>query len=1241
MLKSDTENEMICVFWKNQPVNYMRKRVHGKYTILMKRFSLIIFGILLMFSEAEAAWFEYLPHKIKQPDGEIINCFVSGDEFFNWIHDAEGYTIIQAGDGYFYYAVREGDILVPSAYKVNSIDPGKAGLRKWEKISEDEYRRKHDEMFSYKLYTKDEPDNAPLTGILNNLVVYIRFQDDTEFTTARQAFDDKFNPVTGVSVKSYYEEVSYGKLELSSTHYPACALSANLSYQDSHLRSYFQPYNATSNPGGYPDESQRMAREHTLLSDAINWINSNSPVPASLEIDNDFNNYVDNVCFIVKGDQGAWNDLLWAHRWALYSKTVYINGKRVFDYTLQPESQVGVKTLCHELFHALGAPDLYHYTSNGVSPAGPWDLMHSGGGHMTAYMKWKYSKNLWITSIPLISTPGTYTLNPLTSPENNCYRIASPNSSNEFFIVEYRNKSGIFETSIPGSGLIVYRIDTRYTGNADGPPDELYIYRPDGTLTVNGNIYNAYYSPSAGRTSITDLTNPNSFLQDGSIGGLNISNVSIPGPTISFDVTLVGPCTPPAAPIPGTITQPTCTVKTGSVIINGLPPSGVWTLARNPGNIITTGTGTITTISGIERGTYTFTVTNASRCASSPSSPVVINESPLPPAPPLIGIITQPSCSVPTGSVVLNGLPTYEWTLVRNPGGVSITSVGTSRTITGLNPGTYTFTVTNSTGCISQPTGNVVIIAAPASPAAPVVGTVTQPTCTVTTGSVILNGLPSTGTWTLTRSPGGTTITGTGTSRTTTGLSAGTYTFTVKNSEGCSSVASGNIVINLQPSTPTPPVIGSITHPTCSLATGSVVLSGLPSTGTWTLTRSPGGATITGTGTSRTITGLPAGTYSYTVINSSGCISSSSSGAVINQQPPTPASPVVGTITKPDCNNATGSVVLNGLPSTGTWTLTRNPGGVTLTGNGTGRTITGLSTGTYTYVVTNASGCVSGASASIIINPQPQVPTAPVIGTITQPTQQLPTGSVLLSGLPSGGTWTITRTPGGVTITGTGTSRTVTSIPSGSYTFTVTGSSGCISVPSASVVIIDPIIFNLNKPDGQPLHDQDTIKSGTTDAGSLVLNVESNYSWGVNENSLWLSAVKDGNSSIRIAWKENISLLRKNAVVTVTNQFNMAIRINIQQKARTSVFYGQKFENISVFPNPAADYIRLDLGEEKFDRLHVRITNIYGNVVLLKEFRDIVPGYIPEIQIHGLPTGQYYLNIGDEKYIRTIRIIKF
>jgi hypothetical protein len=66
-------------------------------------------------------------------------------------------------------------------------------------------------------------------------------------------------------------------------------------------------------------------------------------------------------------------------------------------------------------------------------------------------------------------------------------------------------------------------------------------------------------------------------------------------------------------------------------------------------------------------------------------------------------------------------------------------------------------------------------------------------------------------------------------------------------------------ILTVNPSTP----IITITQPTCALQTGSLVLSGLPATGTWTLTRSSDSNQTTGTGT--TITGLASGKYTFTV----------------------------------------------------------------------------------------------------------------------------------------------------------------------------------------------------------------------------------------------------------------------------------------------------------------------------------------------------------------------------------------
>jgi M6 family metalloprotease-like protein len=491
----------------------------------------IIFSLSIFYTWA--AYLENVPTIVYNPDGTEIHCFASGDEFFNYLHDAEGYTIIQHKDGFYYYATLDNGKVVPSIFKVNSINPAHIGLKTHIKISPEDYQKRVNAFWKG---IDDPKGKAPHEGTINNLVVYIRFSDQEEFTKSRTEYDQFFNPEEGVSMKNYFNEVSYGLLNIQSHHYPEVDdPSLNLSYQDSQPRAYYQPYNATTNTIGYENDEQSRIREHTLLQNAINAIASQ--VPTDLVIDGDNDGRVDNICFIIRGNSDGWSDLLWAHRWVLYTYVVNINGKRVYDYTFQPENQTGVYTLSHEMFHTLGAPDLYRYTGSGFDPVGPWDLMSSGFVHMGAHMKLKYAKGKWINQIPTISEPGVYTLNPITSSENNAYRINSPNSTSQYFIVEYRKKEGLYENNLPGSGLLVYRINqSAGNGNASGPPDEVYIYRPNGTTTINGNINQAVFSQNSGRTSINDHTNPSSFLANGNPGGLNISNITEIGETISFTI---------------------------------------------------------------------------------------------------------------------------------------------------------------------------------------------------------------------------------------------------------------------------------------------------------------------------------------------------------------------------------------------------------------------------------------------------------------------------------------------------------------------------------------------------------------------------------------------------------------------------------------------------------------------------------------------------------------------------------
>ncbi|MDD4310456.1 MAG: M6 family metalloprotease domain-containing protein, partial [Candidatus Cloacimonetes bacterium] len=491
--------------------------------------ALALFAVVCL----NAAYLNNMPVTVTQPDGKTLECLASGDEYHNWLHDKDNYTIIRNPDNGFYsYAEFKGDDVVASPLIVGRDLPQSRGINPGVNISEAAYKQMRSTKF-----TTPESRDAPTTGTINNIVIYIRFSDETEFGESISTYDGWFNSSTS-SQKNYFSEASYNQLTVNTSFYPAPVNNLVVSWQDSHPRAYFQPYDATTNPSGYNGDIILTLREHALLRDAVNGVSAQ--IPSNLVIDSDNDGRVDNVVFIIKGAAGAWSSLLWPHRWSLFTYNASINGKRVYDYNLQLQTFLAsraVGVICHEFFHTLGAPDLYHYTSNGISPAGSWDIMQSDQNppqHMTAFMKWKYGG--WISSIPTITADQAYSLNPLTSSTGNAYRINS-NNANQYYIVEFRKKTGTFENSIPGSGLLVYRIDTSAgDGNADGPPDELYIYRPNGTPTVDGSVSSANYSTETGRTKINNTTNPTPFLQDGSAGNLSLYGIgSSAGTTISFN----------------------------------------------------------------------------------------------------------------------------------------------------------------------------------------------------------------------------------------------------------------------------------------------------------------------------------------------------------------------------------------------------------------------------------------------------------------------------------------------------------------------------------------------------------------------------------------------------------------------------------------------------------------------------------------------------------------------------------
>ena len=169
---------------------------------------------------------------------------------------------------YVYAALAEGD-LVPTTFVAGKDNPGAAGLRPNLVPDAKHLKRLHDAWTVPEEYLPPTPKTSGANhGTMNNVVIFIRFSNETSCTSNTfSSIDAMFNDSTAgaVSMFNYFWRTSYHNLRIITQYYPAPSGNTVLSYQDSHPRSYYMPYNATTNPNGYSGDTERRQREFTLL----------------------------------------------------------------------------------------------------------------------------------------------------------------------------------------------------------------------------------------------------------------------------------------------------------------------------------------------------------------------------------------------------------------------------------------------------------------------------------------------------------------------------------------------------------------------------------------------------------------------------------------------------------------------------------------------------------------------------------------------------------------------------------------------------------------------------------------------------------------------------------------------------------------------------------------------------------------------------------------------------------------
>jgi len=518
--------------------------------------SMMLFLLLSFAASLSAAWVEDIPESYTQPDGVVVEYFSSGDEYYHWAHDAQGYKMMyDTSTGYMCWAVIQGDKLVSSGFPIHLHTPESISEATQDNISEQGYGVKRELWNEAAARSAFSPTRAaPTTGNLVNLVIFIKFQDQTNFPHEYSAYNNRFNQTgAGVSsLKQYYETASYGQLSVHSPIYPTPNQNVIACYTAPYDYDYFLNLSWTV---------ANITTWCNMLRGAVNAVAGQVTQSAS-ELDANNDSRIDNVFFIIRGNANSKSEYLWSHRYALYygSPAATIKGKTAFDYVMVMENHAmsssatyGVGVLVHEYGHTLGAPDFYTYSS--ITPIGAWEVMANTSNPpqaLSSYIVDSYYN--WI-SVPEVVKSGTYTLTPFPANQTgSALKIRSPYATNQYFMVENRQKtSSLTDSTLPGSGLLISRCVPYINGNSPNnqniTPYELYVYRPNGTISTNGTISSAAYG-TAGRTAINDDTTPSSFIytstnsggvtNTSTAGGLDISNISLDTATknVTFTVNM-------------------------------------------------------------------------------------------------------------------------------------------------------------------------------------------------------------------------------------------------------------------------------------------------------------------------------------------------------------------------------------------------------------------------------------------------------------------------------------------------------------------------------------------------------------------------------------------------------------------------------------------------------------------------------------------------------------------------------
>ncbi|MBK9731571.1 MAG: T9SS type A sorting domain-containing protein [Chitinophagaceae bacterium] len=410
--------------------------------------------------------------------------------------------------------------------------------------------------------------------------------------------------------------------------------------------------------------------------------------------------------------------------------------------------------------------------------------------------------------------------------------------------------------------------------------------------------------------------------------------------------------------------------------------------------------------SNLAAGTYTVLVKDSHVIPCLGAATITVNTST---APSLLTSTTPTSCGLSNGTIIMSG-----------SGGtaplqysINGTTFQSGSSFSGLSAGTYTAWVKDNSGCFSTVP---VTIASTTFPN--ITAYALAASCGNSNGSLVASGTGGSSPYQFSLNGGAYQSSGTFT-----GLAAGVYSITIKDLYDCTNTT------NLSVSNLTAPTLNtSSVASKCGSANGSITATA--SGGSSPLMYSINGVTFQA---SNVFTNVSAGTYTVTVKDNNGCITTKLITVSNIAGPVTLTATVVSTT----CNNSNG--IITATSTGGTLPLTYSKDGVTFQA---GTVFNSLAAATYTITVKDNNGCIKALDVTVTNL------AGPVVNATATSSSTCTTSDGTITNTVTGGTLPITYSKDGSVFQ---TGNIFTGLPPGSYTITVKDANGCTGTTSITV----------------------------------------------------------------------------------------------------------------------------------------------------------------------------------------------